>query len=265
MLKKLDRTSAIKPQNLPVKILQFGKGNFLRAFTEWMVDVLNEKTNFDGAVTIVQTHSRETDNRFVEQQGLYHLITNGLSNGSPLREIRLISSVAGLVNPFEDYAAFLKTAENPDLQFIVSNTTEAGIAFDAGDRGPDTPSESFPGNLTALLYHRYKFFGPSPDKAVTILPCELIEYNGEVLRKVLCQYVDHWNLEERFRQWIMDDTLFCNTLVDRIVPGFPKEKTEELWKEIGFNDELIVTAEPYHLWVIQPLGSPSKDALSLRT
>src|SRR5690349_3414640 len=114
MLKKLDRTSATKSQHRPVRILQFGKGNFLRAFTDWMVDVVNEKTDFNGAVTIVQTHSRETDNRFIEQEGLYHLITNGLSNGSPLREIRLISSVSGLVNPFEDYAAFLKTGENPD-------------------------------------------------------------------------------------------------------------------------------------------------------
>lgn len=248
-----------------MRILQFGKGNFLRAFTDWMVDVLNEKTDFNGAVTIVQTHSRETDNRFAAQEGLYHLVTNGLMNGSPVREIRLISSVAGVVNPFEDYAAYLKTAENPDLQFIISNTTEAGITFDPRDNMPDTPAQSFPGKLTSLLYHRYKFFRGDINRALTILPCELIENNGEVLRNVLCQYIAHWNLEDGFRQWITNHTVFCNTLVDRIVPGFPKDKTEELWREIGFRDQLVVTAEPYHLWVIQPLGSTVNHQSSLQT
>src|SRR5688500_17163577 len=253
MSKKLNRTTASAPLSRPVKILQFGKGNFLRAFLDWMVDVMNERTSFNGEVQIVQVNSRDTDNRFHEQDGLFHVVINGIRDGMPSREIRLIKSVAGIINPYEDYASFLKAGENPDLRFIVSNTTEAGIMFDPSDVKGAAPPKSFPGKLTALLYHRYRTFGGDRKKTMTILPCELIESNGEILRAKILEYASHWDLENDVATWISEHTLFCNTLVDRIVPGFPKDEIEKIREETGFEDNLVVSAEPYHLWVIEPV------------
>jgi tagaturonate reductase len=254
MIQKLTRSATSHLQQKPVKVLQFGKGNFLRAFVDWMVDIANETSGFNGAVQIVQSNSTEDDLRFHDQGGLYHVVINGIRNGIPVREIRLITCVSGVINPFADYNTFLKAGENPDLRLIVSNTTEAGISFDASDAGPEKPSRTFPGKLAALLLHRYRFFGGDPSKGVTVLPCELIERNGEMLRNAIDQYITHWRLEEGFRKWVHLHTGFCNTLVDRIVPGFPKEEAQAIWEQTGYRDDLLVAAEPYHLWVIQPLG-----------
>lgn len=264
MLKKLNRTTAQAPQTRPVKILQFGKGNFLRAFADWMVDIANEQNDFNAAIQIVQTNSRKDDTRFTEQEGLYHVVVNGIRNGEPITETRLITCVADVINPYDDYLAFLKTGENPDLQFIISNTTEAGIKFDPADSNPETPAESFPGKLTALLYHRFKFFSGDSNKALTILPCELIEKNGEMLRDIILQYVELWRLEEGFKVWVHEHNLFCNTLVDRIVPGFPKENISKIWDSTGFEDQLVVTAEPFHLFLIEPIGNQEKAFEKLR-
>jgi tagaturonate reductase len=215
MLKQLNRTTTGKPQLHPVKILQFGEGNFLRAFVDWMVDILNETTVFHGAVQIIQPIQHGMGNQVNAQDGLYHVLLNGIQQGKPVRELRMISCVAGVVNPYEDYAAFLKTAENPDLEFIISNTTEAGIAFNPLDRDIHVCGESFPAKLTALLFHRYEFFKGDPGKALTVMPCELIEKNGETLRNAILQYIAHWKLDDGFKEWINRHTLFCNTLVDR--------------------------------------------------
>jgi tagaturonate reductase len=265
MSKKLNRTTASAHLRRPVKILQFGKGNFLRAFLDWMVDVMNETTSFNGEVGIIQVNSRETDKRFHEQDGLFHIVINGIRNGAPAKEIRLIRSVAGIINPYEDYAAFLRAGENPDLAFIVSNTTEAGIVFDPSDVRSATVPGSFPGKLTALLYHRYRTFNGDRKKTVTILPCELIERNGEILRGKILEYAAHWHLENDFVTWIAEHTLFCNTLVDRIVPGYPKDEIEKIREETGFQDNLVVSAEPYHLWVIEPVPIRGFSMDDLRT
>lgn len=251
MLKKLNRTTAQAPQRFPVKILQFGKGNFLRAFADWMVDIANEKTGFNGAVEIIQTNSRDNDIRFHEQQGLFHVVTRGLRQGTVVNEVRLITCVTGVINPYEDYAAYLRTGENPDLEFIISNTTEAGIEFNADDRDPQRPASSFPGKLAALLYHRFKSLGSGIHKPLIVLPCELIERNGEILGDIVLQYARHWNLPPEFTSFIENEVRFCNTLVDRIVPGFPRDTAAELWDETGFEDPLLVASEPYHLWFIQ--------------
>ncbi|HEY9486819.1 MAG TPA: tagaturonate reductase, partial [Chryseosolibacter sp.] len=265
MLERLNRTTTQSPQTRPVKILQFGKGNFLRAFADWMIDIANEKTDFNAAIQIVQTNSRKNDTRFTEQDGLYHVVVNGIRNGEPITETRLITCVAEVINPYEDYLTFLKTGENPDLQFIISNTTEAGIKFDPADSHPETPAESFPGKLTSLLYHRYKFFSGDSKKALTILPCELIEKNGETLRDIILQYIALWRLEEGFKIWVQEHSLFCNTLVDRIVPGFPKENISKIWDSTGFEDQLVVTAEPFHLFLIEPIGDQEKAFAKLRS
>ncbi len=265
MLKKLNRTTSRQPQTHPVKILQFGEGNFLRAFADWMVDLLNEKTDFNGAVQIIQPIAQGMGEKLNSQNGLYHVVLNGIRQGQPVREIRLITCVEGVINPFESYQRFLKTSENPDLRFILSNTTEAGITFHAKDAGPQTLPESFPGKLTALLYHRFKFFHGDKSKALTLLPCELIEKNGETLRDIIVQYIDHWRLEKEFGRWITDHTLFCNTLVDRIVPGFPKDDISKICAETGYEDSLVVMAEPFHLWVIEPTAGAGPEIERLKT
>ncbi|MEX2235422.1 MAG: tagaturonate reductase [Cyclobacteriaceae bacterium] len=264
MLKKLNRTTADKPQKYPVRILQFGEGNFLRAFADWMIDIANEKTGFSGAVQIVQPIAQGSGQKLNEQDGLYHVVLNGIRNGKPVKEIRLITCVEGVINPFEDYAAYLKAGENPDLEFVISNTTEAGITFNANDSDPNALAESFPAKLTALLYHRYIFFKGDSSKALTVMPCELIEKNGETLRNIILQYISHWNLGESFEAWITRHTLFCNTLVDRIVPGFPKDTAMEIWNETGYEDNLVVTGEPFHLWVIEPKLTSEMSLEALR-
>lgn len=264
MLSKLNRTTTSRPQIHPVKILQFGEGNFLRAFVDWMVDIANEKTEFNAGVQIIQPIAHGMGDKLNEQDGLYHVVLQGLRHGEAVREVRLITCVTGAINPYDDYQAYLKTAENPDLKFIVSNTTEAGIAFDENDTTPDVLPESFPGKLTALLYHRYKFFAGDAAKALTLMPCELIEKNGENLRNAIIKYIEHWKLEQGFREWIAGHTLFCNTLVDRIVPGFPKGTIGEIWAETGYKDELVVTAEMFHLWVIEPSAATEASMEALR-
>lgn len=251
MLKKLNRETTGLSQTRPVKVLQFGEGNFLRAFADWIIDILNEKTDFNGAVQVVQPIQQGMGKMVNAQDGLYHVVLNGIRNGKPSQETRLVTCVAGVINPFEDLKAYLKTAENPDLKFVLSNTTEAGITFSALDKDPDTLPESFPGKLTMLLYHRYRFFNGAADKALIIMPCELIDKNGDTLRGTILQYIAHWNLPEGFKTWITQHTTFCNTLVDRIVPGFPKDTIADIHKATGFEDNLVVMAEPFHLWVIE--------------
>lgn len=263
MLKKLNRTTANQPQNRPVKILQFGEGNFLRAFADWMVDIMNERAGFNGAVQVVQPIAQGLGEKLNAQDGLYHVVLNGIQGGQARRDVRLVTCLTGVINPYAQYAGFLKAAENADLRFIISNTTEAGITFDAKDSVQDAPAATFPAKLTALLYHRYQFFKGDNTKTVTLLPCELIEKNGETLRQTILQYITHWNLPEGFKKWIADDTLFCNTLVDRIVPGYPKDNITEICDQTGYDDSLVVMAEPFHLWVIEPKGDTQAIA-SLR-
>jgi tagaturonate reductase len=251
MLKKLNRENAGVQQQHPVKVLQFGEGNFLRAFVDWMVDVMNERAGFNGSVQIIQPLAGGMGDLINKQEGLYHVVLNGIKNGKSFSETRLITCVTGVINPFEDFYGFLKAAENPDLEFVISNTTEAGIAFDDSDRSLQTLPKSFPGKLALLLHHRFRFFHGDPKKAVTIIPCELIDKNGLELKSVILQYIQLWHLPHEFRLWIENHTTFCNTLVDRIVPGFPKETIGEIQQQLGYEDNLVVTAEPFHLWVIE--------------
>lgn len=251
MLKKLNRTTAQANQARPVKILQFGEGNFLRAFVDWMIDILNERTDFNGGVEIVQPISKGMANAINEQEGLYHVLLKGIQQGKIFSETRLITCVSHAINPYEDFQDFLATAENPELKFIVSNTTEAGIAFTPSDSNSSVLAESFPGKLTQLLFHRFKFFNGDSGKGLILLPCELIEKNGDTLKETILQYSDLWNLPADFSAWINTANIFCNTLVDRIVPGFPKDTITEIHRSIGYEDNLVVQAEPFHLWVIE--------------
>lgn len=251
MLKPLNRQTAAASKTRPVKVLQFGEGNFLRAFADWIIDILNETTDFNGAIQIVQPLPSGMANAINAQDGLYHVVLEGIKNGKPSKETRLITSVKGVLNPFENFGAYLAEAENPDLKFILSNTTEAGIVFNEKDKDSTILAESFPGKLTTFLYHRFQQFNGASDKGLILMPCELIEKNADALKKSILQYAVHWQLPEAFSEWIGKHNLFCNTLVDRIVPGFPKDNISEIQQTLGFEDNLVVKAEPFHLWVIE--------------
>ena len=241
----------VKTVDRPIRVLQFGEGNFLRAFVDWIVDNLNEKAGFDGNVMMVQPLANGMGDMINAQKGLYTTCLRGIQNGKPVEEFRQITSVAGCINPYSDYDVFASQAENPDLRFVISNTTEAGIAYHAGDRLEDRPQVSFPGKLCAFLYRRYKAFGGDASKGLVMIPCELIDKNGDNLRRIVLQYADEWKLEKGFVDWVENACDFCNSLVDRIVPGYPRAEADAICQKLGYKDNLIDTAEIFHLWVIE--------------
>lgn len=251
MAQPLNRTTAASRQVPAVRVLQFGEGNFLRAFADWMIDLLNEKSGFAGAVKVVQPLSNGMGEQLNQQDGLYHVVLNGIQQGKAMREIRMISCLSGVINPYSQFDAFLREAENPELRFVISNTTESGIAFNPADTGYTITASGFPGKVTQLLYHRFMFYNGAPERGIVFLPCELIEENGNALKKCIIEYCNHWNLPEQFTRWVGMHNIFCNTLVDRIVPGFPAATINEIHEETGFTDKMVVMAEPFHLWVIE--------------
>ncbi|MEB2777773.1 tagaturonate reductase [Algoriphagus sp. D3-2-R+10] len=243
--------SSLAPSQRPVKILQFGNGNFLRGFTDWMIEKSNKANVFDGDIHIVQVHSKSGNNPMKDQDCLFHVIEQGLKKGELVQESTLVTCIAGITNVFEEYEEYLKLGENPDLRFVVSNTTEAGIVFDPSDSNSDSISKTFPGKLTALLYHRFKTFKGDTSKGLVFLPCELIEANGEALKECIQKYISFWKLPTEFSEWIDWQNIFCNTLVDRIVPGFPKGSIDEIQEKTGYKDDMAVMVEPYHFWAIE--------------
>lgn len=247
---ELNRTT-IESKTYPERILQFGEGNFLRAFADWMIHQMNNKAGFNAGVVVVQPINQGLVKMLNDQDGLYTLYLNGIKNGKAISEHQIIDCIQRGINPYEEFDSYLANAENPDLRFVISNTTEAGIAYEAKDRLNDTPQKSFPGKLTALLHKRFKTFGGASDKGLITIPCELIDRNGDNLKKIILQYAKDWNLGHEFEQWINEDNIFCNTLVDRIVPGYPKDKIERLTNELGYKDNLVVEGEQFHLWVIE--------------
>lgn len=235
----------------PTKILQFGGGNFLRAFVDWMVQVLNEETDFNAGVAIVKPTERGDYKVLKDQDGLYTVILDGIRDGQPIQEKRLVNCINQIINPYTEWEDYLKLAEIPSLRFVISNTTEAGIKFNPEDRFKDTPPQEFPAKLTLFLYHRFRYFEQDPTKGCIILPCELIVNNGEALKKSILQYAEHWQLEPEFTAWIRTANHFCNTLVDRIVSGYPTDRAPGLERELGYLDPSMVAGEYYHSWVIQ--------------
>jgi tagaturonate reductase len=249
-MKPLQRT-LFTTNSLPINILQFGYGNFLRGFADWMIEVANAKEVFKGKIQVVQIHSKEVDDRIERQDGLFHVIERGQSQGELVDRATLITCISGVSSIFEDYAEYLKLGENPNLEFMISNTTESGIRFDSEDLPIEAISKTFPGKLTALLFRRFTHFKGDPAKGLIFLPCELIENNGGKLKECILSYAALWSLPSTFSDWIESSNYFCNTLVDRIVPGFPKDSISEIVEKTGFQDELTVMVEPYHLWAIE--------------
>ena len=230
----------------PVKILQFGSGNFLRGFADWMVQQANEKTGFNAGVSVVQSVSQS--DTLKQQEGVYTVIFKGIHDGEFVSSHQKIDVIQRVVNPTLDFDAYLNEALNPDLQFIISNTTEAGITFSKQDTHVATLASTFPGKLTQLLYKRFQ---ENIDSPLLVLPTELIEQNGTLLKACIVNYSGHWSLPSEFLIWLNTHVTFCNTLVDRIVSGFPKKPKEEVYEELGYVDELAVEGEWFHLWVIE--------------
>ena len=228
-------------------VLQFGTGNFLRGFADFFIDALNKQGLYGGKIVVVSPTNSKTVEKINAQKGRYNLILRGIENGEEISSINEINSINRAINPYENFKGFLSLAKNPDLHFIVSITTEAGISFDDTCKITDKPADSFPAKLTQFLYKRYK----NNLNGFVILACELIDNNGKELEKCVLKYAEKWELGKDFITWIKSENTFCNTLVDRIVTGYPKDEAEHIFDEIGYRDNLLDTAEPYHLWVIE--------------
>lgn len=238
-------------ENAPEKVLQFGEGNFLRAFVNYWFDVSNEKAGWNGKCVLVQPIAPGLAKLINDQQGLYTLYLRGRENGEKVDAKRVISSVSRCLNPYEkaDFDAMMAVAVSDDLEYVVSNTTEAGIVYDPACQLADVPASSFPGKLTQVLYKRWQ----AGKGGLVILSCELIDNNGKELQKCVNQYVDQWGLEDGFKQYVNGDCTFCSTLVDRIVPGRVKDPAEAARMEEanGYHDELIDVGEVFGVWNIE--------------
>ena len=235
----------------PIKVLQFGEGNFLRGFVDYMIDIANEKGEFDGDIVLVKPIEFGTLDRFRAQECQYTVSLRGIVDGKPAVLNRIVTSVADVVAAHEEYEKYSSYAKLDTLRYIVSNTTEAGIVYDESDKLEMNPPKSFPAKLAKFLYERYQYFNGAMDKGLVMLPVELIDDNGIHLKECVLKQADNWNLEDSFKKWVNEACIFTSTLVDRIITGYPREEDKKLWEEWGYRDELIVTGEPFALWVIE--------------
>lgn len=262
-LNKLTAPKAVAPE----RIIQFGEGNFLRAFVDWIIKNMNDKTDFNSSVVVVQGTPDAFVTQLLEGQDcLYHVNLQGRLDGEVVNSLTRIDVISRALSPFTQFDAFLALADQPEMRFVISNTTEAGIAFDPACKLSDRPAASYPGKLTQLLYRRFKTFNGAADKGFIIMPCELIFENGHHLKEIIFKYIDLWKEElgsdyEAFKKWFSECCYVCATLVDRIVPGFPRKEINEIQEKLGYKDNLVVQGEAFHLWVIERASNISIDQL----
>lgn len=249
-MEQLNKKIHSKPER-KIKIMQFGEGNFLRAFVEWILQDLNDKGAISADVVVVQPMPLGRVKDIAAQDGLYTLRLEGIDKGERVKKSEIIDVIGDCVNPFTDYEKFLRYGESEDLQIIISNTTEAGIALDTTDTDFTVCPKSFPGKLLALLKRRYEKFGGAADKGLAIVPCELIDNNGDELYRVLTELAKVNNMDEKFIEWMQTANHFTSTLVDRIVPGYPKAEIPAIREETGYIDNNVVKGEIFHLWVLK--------------
>lgn len=242
-----------------VKVVQFGEGNFLRAFVDYMVDIANEQGCFDGDIVLIKPIEFGSLENFHKQDCQYTVSLRGMVDGEAKVLNRQITSVADAVDSYTEYEKYMGLSEIDTLRFVVSNTTEAGIVYDASDRFEMNPPQSFPGKLTKFLYHRFETFRGDMNKGLVMLPVELIDDNGIMLRKCVMQLIELWNLGEEFKNWVEEACVFTSTLVDRIVTGYPRGNEQEEWEKLGYEDRIMVTGEPFALWVIESSKDISKE------
>ena len=233
----------VKKPSRPEKVIQFGEGGFLRGFVDWMLQKLNESGLWNGSVVVVQPIEKGMCDVLSQQDCLYTHVMRGLENKEPVVRKDVVDCISRCVKPYEDFESYRALAKNPDFRFIFSNTTEAGIAYVPEDRITDAPPKSYPAKLTVLLYERYL----AGLGGFCIVPCELIEKNGQRLLEIVLQYAKDWELGDGFVSWVQNENSFYNTLVDRIVTGYPRDEAIDL----GYEDHMLDTSEVFHLWVIE--------------
>ncbi len=246
----LEDVAHADPTPRPIKVLQIGDGNFLRAFVDWMIDVANEKGTFDGGVAIAKARPGGSPRLFDAQENLFTVLLRGRRDGCEVVDRRIVSTVQLALDPYAEWNRFLEIGVSRDLRFVVSNTTEAGIIDVEEPLDLDACPKSFPAKVAALFWARFSALGPD-GPGLVVLPCELIEANGATLRRIVLNHARRWGLGAAFVAWIEQNNVFLDTLVDRIVPGFPGAEKETLFSEWGYEDPLAVAAEPFHVWVIQ--------------
>lgn len=254
MMKALNKTTANKTIR-PEKVIQFGEGNFLRAFVDWIIFNMNEKTDFNGSVVVVQPIENGMIDMLNGQDCLYHVNLQGLDNGEPVNSLTKIDVISRALNVYTQNDEFMRLAEQPEMRFVISNTTEAGITFDPTCKFTDKPASSYPGKLTQLLFHRYEYFKGDMSKGLIVFPCELIFLNGHKLKECILQYIELWQLGAEFKDWFLNACGVYATLVDRIVPGFPRKEIDEIKAKLGYDDNMVVQGEFFHLWVIEAPAS----------
>lgn len=243
----------------PIKVVQFGEGNFLRAFVDYMIDIANEQGKFDGDIVLIKPIEFGSLDSFHAQDCQYTVSLRGIVDGEAKILNRQVTSVADAVDAYNDYPKYMGLAELDTLRFVVSNTTEAGIVFDSTDQFDARPPKSFPGKLTQFLYHRFNTFQGDPSKGLVMLPVELIDDNGIMLKKCVMRLIELWGLSDEFKTWVDEACIFTSTLVDRIVTGYPRDTIENEWKSLGYKDHILVTGEPFALWVIESAKDIRKE------
>lgn len=263
VLNKLTAPKAVAPE----RIIQFGEGNFLRAFVDWIVKNMNETTDFNSSVVIIQGTPQDFAMKLLASQDyMYHVNLQGRLDGEIVNSFKRIDVISRGLAPWGQFDAFLGLADQPEMRFVISNTTEAGIVFDPECKLSDAPASSYPGKLTQLLYRRYKTFNGDPRRGFIIMPCELIFENGHHLKDCIIKYIDLWKEElgadyEGFKEWFLKYNYVCATLVDRIVPGFPRKDIAEIQEKLGYKDNVVVQGEAFHLWVIERPDNMSIEEL----
>lgn len=264
-MKALNKRTAPKSV-APERIIQFGEGNFLRCFVDWIVYRMNRKTDFNSSVVIVQPIEKGMVDLLNGQDCLYHVNLQGRLNGEVVNSLTRIDCISRALNPYTQNQAFMALADQPEIRFVISNTTEAGIAFDPACKLSDAPASSYPGKLTQLLYRRFQTFKGDKTKGLIIMPCELIFLNGHHLKECIYKYIELWKDDfgkdyAKFKEWFTKYCYVCATLVDRIVPGFPRKDIAKIQKQICYEDNLVVQGEAFHLWVIEKPENMSIAAL----
>ena len=235
----------------PERVLQFGEGNFLRAFVDWMLNAMNSRGLFEGRAVVVQPIARGAVDALNAQDGLYTCLLRGVQGGQVVERREIVTAISRGLDPYRSWPEVVALALQPGLRFVISNTTEAGIAYLEESRPGTACPASFPAKVAALLYRRFRHTGGDPRSGLIFLPCELIDRNGETLRTCVLRHADAWGLEPAFASWVTTHNRFLNTLVDRIVPGFPRDESEALARELGYEDPLLTTGEIFHVWVIE--------------
>ena len=237
----------------PVRILQIGEGNFLRGFIDWMVHEMRMQGKYDGAIAVTQPRpsGKAKLDQLNAQDGVYTLIVRGVENGAPVERTESIAVFAETIDPYSQWESLLALAERQELEVVVSNTTEAGLAYQETEFKPEEAPVSYPARLAALLWRRYQIFGGDPRRGLLLLPCELLERNGDELKRCVLRHIDDWKLPEAFAVWVREHNRFLNSLVDRIVTGFPEGEAESWNERLGYEDKLLNAAEPYYIWAIE--------------